>query len=237
MTSLRWWLPSLVLVLVACQSTPTPPPVSGPTITVTAADGVVMHRGSVAFFARPSSTAGQTEWVINLPNTGELLVDPDNHRCRLVTTTAAVTDLRVWQAFPCAVELRDAGTRICLRDQRMTSPSALAVVVDGCADRNELRIAGIEDRAALGVGPRAQTERCASLPTEPYNYLRLQKIDVEGNRDPLVGARFRHDGDGFLLCFLAPLQRAHATWMAEVWVEAPIAGPTVLKLGGDILDL
>jgi hypothetical protein len=229
---------SLALVVLGCASTPVPtdaPTATFPTMTIVDGEGVVVHRGPGAFYARPGSTAGHTEWVINLPSTGEILIDVEQQRCRLVTSVV-VTDVRVWQSTGCAIEMRDAGTRLCLSQQRLSGPAS-SVVVDGCVDRNELRLQGIEERGALGVGPRAQTERCAELPAEGYNYLRLQLLEVEGNAEPRLGARFRHDGDGFSLCFLTPLQRAHGVWRAEVWAESPTAGPTVLRLGGDVLDL
>jgi hypothetical protein len=238
LTSLARGLSSVWCMMVAasCQSVGSENVPAAPMMTVVDAQGATEFRASVAYVMRPATDDKPPQWVVSMPGYGELLVDQELSRCRLVRASA-VMDVRIWQATPCAVQQRGDNGRLCFLQQQMTNKDDGPLRVDGCADRNDLLLAGIEDRGALGIGPRAHSERCASINVDNLSYLRLQSLVVDGNSTPLQGARFHHDGDGFQLCFLSPLQRAHNTYRAEVWIEGPGQSLTMVVLAGDVFEL
>ena len=176
-------------------------------------DGHAVHRGPAAYTVRIESRASSR--VVSLSGVGELIVHDDECRFARLDSVGAVS---VWRheggcgqrererlCFDHAVFLDDAGRR--------------RVVVDGCADQNEIfleRVDGVD--ADTGLGPRTLIERCVDVPARDPGYVAIVAIAVDDNELPWRGLRLRHDGDAFGVCFLS-----HKTgrYRVDVVVEDP----------------
>jgi hypothetical protein len=190
--------------VVGCVGCKTPAPSTGFVVVV---DGRVVHRGAAAYTVR--AAAREPESVVAVDGVGEVLVVGDG--CRFVRADAGLSSLQILEhAGPCAVVRDD---RLCFSRARFGD----SVVVDGCADRNTIfrdRTAATEGGATLA--PKTLLEYCVPLPDDDPRYVRVDDVRVD-DRDARKGARFRWNGDGFDVCFLAP--HAGAQWQVRALVN------------------
>ena len=202
----------------ACASTP---PSTSSTSLVVVVDGRAAHRGPAAYTVRVG--AHSSSRVITLRGVGEVIVDDDDCRFARIDAVGAVT---VWRHDGACSQRR--GERICFDRAAFVDDAAVRhVVVDGCADQNEIfldRTGGAVDDT--GLGPRTLIERCVDVPALDPGYVAVTAVAVDDNDQPWRGLRLRHDGDAFGVCFLS-----HKTgrYRVDVVVEDPRRREIVLR--------
>lgn len=215
----------LVAVVTACVTGAA----TGRFVVKKADDAV--YTGAAAWTVR--ATSDGREDVVAVPGVGEVIVGAE--RCRLVRNgpaaasgfTGAITVLPAAVDGGCA-DVR--GDRLCFNAVHFKDSDG-DVVVDGCADRNEVFLDRIEESAPVGVGPAVYVERCAPIPAPQLSYVRVKAISVDGNDKPGHGLRFRYS-DGFEVCFSS---RPEGRYIVTLEVEDPERRELVLS--GDVDDL
>lgn len=211
--------------LVSCVAAPQTRGAGHP--LVVHVDGRQVFSGSAAYTVRVGSQHASR--VVSLRGLGEILVDDDACRYAHRGTDGA---LSVWQHDgPCTAPLEQ---RLCFRHVAFVDERDVQrVVVDGCADQNELFLDRIDSAIVdVGVGPRTLIERCVDVPARAPSYLRVVEIAIDGNEQPWRGVRLRHDGDAFGVCFLS---MKTGRYRVEVVVEDPHR--RTLQLAGDVDEL
>lgn len=197
-----------------------------------AASGAELWRGPASYVLRPPAR------VVALSGLGELQVTEQG--CRLVWAREGLSQLRVLTGD---VDCAQADTmRLCFRHARFDGSGAAgvpAVVVDGCADENDLLESRLGAQREATVGPVDWRRRCAPLPQRPrrcdVTYVALRGAEHEANAEAARGASLTWDGERFGACFL---ERDAGAYRLELWVEdsCGVAGPVVLRGHSSDLD-
>ncbi len=179
----------VAVFFLACTTTPTASKVGFSVVK----DGRGVFRGPAAFTVRDGSVP---ESVVSVDGVGEVIVKGDN--CRFVLADTEVKAIVILEGASNCGQVRD--DRLCFANASFGG----RVVVDGCADRNELfldRAAGNKDPALFA--PHTLIERCAAIDKDDPAFIRVDDIHVDGVNNPRHGVRFRWNGDGFDVCFLS----------------------------------
>jgi hypothetical protein len=185
-----------------------------------------VFRGTAAWTVR--ATSGGREDVVAVPGVGEVIVGEG--RCRLVRGGGALGAITVVPSVVPGACADVQGDRLCFNAVAFRDEGG-DVVVDGCADRNEVFLERIDEEAPIGVGPAVFVERCAPLNAPALSYVRVSDIVVDGNNRARHGLRFRYS-DGFEVCFLS---RPEGRFTLTLEVEDP--SPRQVVLSGDVDDL
>lgn len=161
-------------------------------------DGAVVFRGPAAFTVRDGSVP---ESVVTIDKVGEVIVKGDN--CKFVVADTEVKAIVILAGASSCGQLRD--DRLCFDKARFVAKDGGAlVVVDGCADRNELFLdRAVGSKAPATFAPHTLIERCVTVDRDAPGFIRVDDIRVDGVNDPRHGLRFRWNGDGFDVCFLS----------------------------------
>ena len=187
-------------------------------------DGRVAFDGAAAFTVRDG---GARASVVSVTGVGEVIVPADGGACKVVLAERGVVALRILDGMSDCADV--VGDRLCFDGAAFVGAGS-RVVVDGCADRNELFLDRAEgDTDGAGLGPRTLIERCVEVPKPNPGFVRVDDLVVEGVADPRRGLRFRWNGDGFDVCFLSG-KSGH--YRARVFVD----GRDVV-VEGDVADL
>ena len=191
-------LPWLLAALSACAAPPPRP--GGAELVVTDADTrAELWRGPASYQLRPPAR------VIGLPGVGELQVT--DLGCRLVWAQDGPLLLVVLPGERACPQAEPR--RLCFSSARFAASidgHERALVVDGCAEENDLLESRLGSTREATVGPVDWRRRCAPLPTATrgceVSYLALRTIEHESNADAGSGFSFVWDGDRFSACFL-----------------------------------
>lgn len=198
--------------------------------------GAELWRGPASYVLRPPAR------VVGLPGLGELQVSDAG--CRFVWSREGLDHLAVLPAAgECAqVEAR----RLCFSKARFSTVGSAvvvegaprALVVDGCADENDLLESRLGAAREATVGPVDWRRRCAPLPARrrgcEVSWLALGAIEHEANADPAAGFSFTWDGDRFGACFL---ERDAGRYRMELSVEDTCGDAEQVTLSGHSAEL
>lgn len=193
--------------------------------------GAELWRGPATFVVRPPAR------VVALAGLGELQVTDEGSR--LVWAKDGLARLAVLSGDEgCrAIDAR----RVCCRAARFAAVvdgRARAVLVDGCADENDLLESRLGSARAASVGPPTWRRRCAPLPPRArgceVRYLALRRAAHDQHGDAASGFSFSWDGDRFLACFL---ERDAGRYRVELVVEDSCGAASPVTLIGDSAEL
>jgi len=204
----------LVGLLSACATTTT----LGRTGLVATSGERELFRGPSAWTVRATSTG--REDVVAVPGVGEVIVAQGVCRLVLVGEDGVLT---VRETTACAEE---RGDHLCFAGARFDD-----VVIDGCAERNEIFLDRLEGDQLASVGPTSFVERCAPIDSTRLSYMKIIDLDVDGNDRPRHGLRFRYR-DGFEVCFLS---RTRGTYRILLELEDPT--PRRVTMSGAVDEL
>ena len=200
---------------------------AGPELVVTDADTrAELWRGPASFQLRLPAR------VIALPGVGELQVTDEE--CRLVWAKEGLERLAVLPGDGACPQAE--ARRLCFAKARFSAPidgRARALIVDGCADENDLLESRLGATREATVGPVDWRRRCAPLPSRPHgcevSYLALRAIEHESNADARRGFTFVWDGDRFGACFL---ERDAGRYRIDLLVEDSCGAAEAVTLRG-----
>lgn len=182
--------------------------------------GAVLWQGAASYTVR-AARAGVAERAVGLPGLGELHVGvgADDTACRLVWSRGGIGQLVLYVPEQGSCATRDGG-RICVSRVRFRIPGAEAtrgaqgpardappdlLVVDGCADANDLLWGKVDGPAAATVGPRPWRERCVPIPAArgcAPTFLARDDVRVHTNPAAHDSFRFHFDDERWHACFL-----------------------------------
>ena len=223
---MRLLLCALLLLSTACATTSS---TSSPGVLARDGRGAEVYRGPASWTVR-ATTSGRED-VVAIPPLGEVIAMGDK-RCRLVRPTE-MGGIQVYEAATPERCVETRADKVCFTSTTTFVRDGEAFSVEGCADRNDIFLSRVDGMIPASVGPHAFVERCAPIPAERPNYLRVRRIVVDDNDRPTIGLRFRANGDGFDVCFLA---REVGQYRVELDVEDPKARALVLEGAVDALD-
>lgn len=221
---------ALALSTASCAA-PTPRD-HGDALVVTAAEtGEVLWRGPASYVLRPPAR------VVPLPGLGELHVADGVSRLVWAKDGLARLEVLAGDDGCRAVDAR----RLCCARARFAGGGAgrqRAVMVDGCADENDLLESRLGAVHEATVGPVAWRRRCAPVPAPPrgceVSYLALRAAAHDGNDDAARGFEFAWDGERFAACFL---ERDAGRYRLELHVEDSCGQAGTVTLTGDSGEL
>jgi hypothetical protein len=237
---------ALVVVLASCS---TASPVSDPlrAHVVVTADGTTgeLFRGKATFGVR-SAREGKADRVVSLPGLGEIQTGiSGSETCRLVWSKNGLDALSLYEGEGCRAP---EGGRMCFDRAVFTaasqsqshSPSHDAprqLVVDGCADENDLLWSKLEGTQRASVGPTSFRQRCRKLPRSKgceLTYVKKESLVVESNDSGDDGFALAFDGERWRACFL---EKASGRYTIALTVEDSCGARGPMKLEGDSAEL
>ena len=219
-----------LLALAASCATPADRDASS-ALVVTADDGATLWRGAASYLLRPPAR------VVALPGLGELQVTDEGGR--LIGARGGLAPLATLPGDDAcrAVEPR----RVCCSHARFSAVlegRRRVLVVDGCADENDLLESRLGAVREATVGPVSWRRRCAPLPKRArgceVGYLALQSVEHEDNTDVAAGFSFTWDGERFAACFL---ERDAGRYRVQLLVEDSCGAAGSVTLTGDSGEL
>lgn len=223
---MRLLLCAMLLLSTACATTSS---TSSSGVVARNAAGAEVYRGPASWTVR-ATTSGRED-VVAIPPLGEVIAMGDK-RCRLVRPTE-MGGIQVYEADIADRCVETRADKVCFTSTTTFVRDSEAFSVEGCADRNDIFLSRVDGVIPASVGPHAFVERCAPIAAERPNYLRVRAIVVEDNDRPTIGLRFRANGDGFDVCFLA---HEVGQYRVELDVEDPQPRELVLEGAVDALD-
>jgi hypothetical protein len=188
--------PAIALLLSTALGCATAPAGGGKHELVVVDDGgAELWRGVATYTAR------EKERAVLVKGVGEILV---GERCRFAWAKDGLDRLVLFDLD--GAHCADQETaRLCFSRARFVSGDGRVVVVDGCADENDLLWSKVDGAKAASIAPTLYRTRCVRLPPRArgcdVHYLVLDDITVESNDKPRDGFRFTWDGDGWRACF------------------------------------
>lgn len=222
--------PAWLLALSASCATPPAREGTG-TLVVAADDGAQLWRGPATYVLRPPAR------VVSLPGLGELQVTDVGSR--LVWAKEGLARLEVLEGGDgCrAVEVR----RLCCAGARfagLVEGRPRVLVVDGCADENDLLESRLGAVHEATVGPVPWRRRCAPVPPRApgceVSYLALRSVEHDDNVDVVAGFSFSWDGERFAACFI---ERDAGRYRVQLAVEDSCGAAGAVTLAGDSGEL
>ncbi len=196
-----------------------------------------LWRGPATFSVR-SARQGKAERVVSLPGVGELQAELVDSACRFVWSKDGLGALVLYQGTGCRAP---EGGRLCFDGVRFVTDAAAPVprmlVVDGCADHNDLLWSKLLGSQPATVGPASLRQRCRRLATREgcaLTYVKKEQIEVEYNDSGDDGFALVFDDDGWRACFL---ERESGRYRFMLTVEDACGGRGAALLEGDSADL
>jgi hypothetical protein len=215
-----------LILLSACATTSS---TSSPGVLARDRRGAEVYRGPASWTVR-ATTSGRED-VVAIPPLGEVIAMGDK-RCRLVRRTT-MGGIEVYEAATADRCVETRTDKVCFTSTTTFVREDDMFTVEGCADRNDIFLSRVDGVIPARVGPHAFVERCAPIGAERPNYLRVRSIVVDDNDRPTIGLRFRANGDGFDVCFLA---REVGQYRVVLDIEDPQPREVVLEGAVDALD-
>lgn len=228
-----------VAALGACRSTS---PGAGDRLRaelVVSEDARELWRGAASYGVR-SAREGRAERVVSLPGLGELQAGlAADAPCRLVWSRDGLGSLLLYQGVDCGVS---EGGRLCFDGARFSRAAAderapRTVVIDGCADENDLLWSKLEGAQPATVGPTSLRQRCRRLPMSKgcaLTYVKKQAIAVAHNDSGADGFALSFDGEGWRACFL---ESESGRYRIALLLEDSCGGRSEPVLEGDSAEL
>jgi hypothetical protein len=201
-------------------------------LVVTDDSGAQLWRGPATYTVR------QPQRAVGVKGVGEILVGARGDECRFAWSKDGLDRLVLFDFVGEVCAERDA-QRLCFSRARFKSADGRALVVDGCADENDLLWSKIEGERLATVGPIAYRSRCARVPARrkgcDVTYIGLESIDVATNDRPRDGFNLLWDGEHWRACFL---EKDSGAYRVALHVEDSCdkSGPVVLEGQSSDLD-
>lgn len=222
----------------ACTSSPRAS--DGLRAEVVVSDGArELWRGKATFGVR-SAREGKAERVVSLPGIGEIQTglgadDP----CRFVWSREGLHALALYSGARCSPP---EGGRLCFDGARFSrdakdASSPATLVVEGCADENDLLWSKLAGSQPATVGPTSFRQRCRRLKRAKgceLTYVKKNAIEVEHNDSGDDGFALAFDGEGWRACFL---ERESGRYRIALMVEDACGTRSAPVLEGDSADL
>ena len=210
-------------------------------VTADRADGAhELFRGKATFGVR-SAREGKADRVVSLPGLGEIQTGiAGSETCRFVWSRDGLDALSLYEGEGCRAP--EAG-RICFdRAVFVTSTSSSThapqkLVVDGCADENDLLWSKLDGTQPASVGPTSFRQRCRKLPRTKgceLTYVKKDSLTVESNDSGDDGFALAFDGERWRACFL---EKSSGRYNITLTVEDSCGARGPLKLDGDSAEL
>jgi hypothetical protein len=226
----------------SCTTTPTRDPLRAH-VVVTAEGGGArgeLFRGKATFGVR-SAREGKADRVVSLPGLGEIQTGiAGSETCRLVWSRDGLDNLSLYEGEGCRAP---EGGRMCFDNATFTSAAAAAhdaprkIVVDGCADENDVLWSKLEGSQPASVGPTSFRQRCRKLPRTKgceLTYVKKDALTVESNDSGDDGFALAFDGERWRACFL---EKASGRYTIALTVEDSCGARGPMKLEGDSAEL
>jgi hypothetical protein len=214
-----------------------------PGVRVLDADDAIEAFAGPATFTVRAVSSGAVERVVAVPGVGEIHVGlaGDDDACRFVWSKGGLDRLVLYSARACAKRSSDG--RVCFKQSTFTADARdesapHALLVDGCADENDLLWSKVDGAQPATIGPTAFRQRCARLPKKKgceLTYLKRDSVAVASNPAADQGFTFVFDGDGWRACFL---EKEAGDYRVLLDVEDACGGARkALELKGNSMEL
>lgn len=225
----------IAAVLASCTTTPASDPLRANVVVI--ADETELFRGKATFGVR-SAREGKADRVVSLPGLGEIQTGiAGSETCRLVWSRDGLDNLSLYDGEGCRAP---EGGRMCFDGAVFTSQASTTpkrIVVNGCADENDLLWSKLEGSQPATVGPTSFRQRCRKLPRTKgceLTYVKKDALVVESNDSGDDGFALAFDGERWRACFL---ERSSGRYQIALTVEDSCGARGPLKLEGDSAEL
>jgi hypothetical protein len=234
---------AIVLTTGACATPPASDPLrANVVVTAAEAERTELFRGKATFGVR-SAREGKADRVVSLPGLGEIQTGiAGSETCRLVWSRDGLDALSLYEGEGCRAP---EGGRMCFDGATFTTTTTTAahgaprkLIVDGCADENDLLWSKLEGSQPATVGPTSFRQRCRKLQRPKkgcdFTYVKKDAIAVESNDSGDDGFALAYDGERWRACFL---ERSSGRYAITLTVEDSCGGRAPMKLEGDSAEL